>query len=104
MPCAVSRTWFWPPRQLAAVHGGFISITDDSVKILSDLAELADWYALSGAQIKNAALAGAFLAASSGQVIHQRHFLWAIEREFDKAGRAHPGYPAHHAQHAQPAH
>jgi F-type H+-transporting ATPase subunit epsilon len=30
------------PRQLAAVHGGFISITDDSVKILSDLAELAD--------------------------------------------------------------
>jgi len=69
-----------------------------------DLAELADWYALSGAQIKNAALAGAFLAASSGQVIHQRHFLWAIEREFDKAGRAHPGYPAHHAQHAQPAH
>lgn len=59
-----------------------------------DLAELADWYALSGAQIKNAALAGAFLAASAGQGIHQRHFLWAIEREFDKAGRAHPGYPA----------
>lgn len=64
-----------------------------------DLTELADWYALSGAQIKNAALAGAFLAAASGDVtgdvIHQRHFLWAIEREFDKAGRAHPGYPTH---------
>jgi F-type H+-transporting ATPase subunit epsilon len=30
------------PRELAAVHGGFISITDDSVKILSDLAELAE--------------------------------------------------------------
>jgi len=29
-------------RQLAAVHGGFISITDDNVKILSDLAELAE--------------------------------------------------------------
>jgi F-type H+-transporting ATPase subunit epsilon len=28
-------------RQLAAVHGGFISITDDTVTILSDLAELA---------------------------------------------------------------
>ena len=27
---------------LAAVHGGFISINDDHVKILSDLAELAD--------------------------------------------------------------
>jgi len=29
-------------RRLAAVHGGFISITDNSVKILSDLAELAE--------------------------------------------------------------
>jgi hypothetical protein len=69
-----------------------------------DLTELADWYALSGAQIKNAALAGAFLAASSGQVIHQKHFLWAIEREFDKAGRAHPGYPARHAHIANAVH
>lgn len=61
-----------------------------------DLAELAAWYALSGAQIKNAALAAAFLAASADQVIHQRHFLLAVEREFDKAGRAHPGFPPQH--------
>jgi hypothetical protein len=61
-----------------------------------DLAELAAWYALSGAQIKNAALAAAFLAAAAGQRIHQRHFMLAVEREFDKAGRAHPGFPAHH--------
>lgn len=61
-----------------------------------DLVELAEWYAISGAQIKNAALAAAFLAAAAGQAIGQRHFLWAIEREFDKAGRAHPGYPPHH--------
>jgi F-type H+-transporting ATPase subunit epsilon len=27
---------------LAAVHGGFIEVSDDNVKILSDLAELAD--------------------------------------------------------------
>ncbi|HVN50064.1 MAG TPA: ATP synthase F1 subunit epsilon [Acidimicrobiales bacterium] len=27
--------------ELAAVHGGFISVTDDDVKILSDVAELA---------------------------------------------------------------
>lgn len=27
---------------VAAVHGGFIEVTDDHVKILSDLAELAD--------------------------------------------------------------
>jgi F-type H+-transporting ATPase subunit epsilon len=27
--------------ELAAVHGGFISVTDDQVKVLSDVAELA---------------------------------------------------------------
>ncbi len=61
-----------------------------------DLPELAAWYALSGAQIKNAALAAAFLAAAAGLHIHQRHFLLAVEREFDKAGRAHPGFPPHY--------
>jgi SpoVK/Ycf46/Vps4 family AAA+-type ATPase len=60
-----------------------------------NLPELAAWYAISGAQIKNAALAAAFLAAAASSRIHQRHFLLAIEREFDKAGRAHPGFPAH---------
>lgn len=58
-----------------------------------NLRELAEWYAIAGAQIKNAALAAAFLAASNQARIAQRHFLWAIEREFDKAGRAHPGFP-----------
>jgi SpoVK/Ycf46/Vps4 family AAA+-type ATPase len=61
-----------------------------------DLAELAAWYALSGAQIKNAALAAAFLAAAAGLRIRQGHFLLAVEREFDKAGRAHPGFPSHY--------
>ncbi|WP_313952980.1 ATP-binding protein [Accumulibacter sp.] len=59
------------------------------------LPELAAWYALSGAQIKNAALAAAFLAAAGGREIHQHHFLLAVENEFDKAGRAHPGFPPH---------
>lgn len=58
-----------------------------------DLDELADWYALSGAQIRNAALAAAFLAAAEASAISQRHFLQAISREYDKAGKAHPGYP-----------
>ena len=62
-----------------------------------DLAQLASWYPISGAQIKNAALAAAFLAAGARRGIHQRHFLLAIEREYDKAGRAHPGYPPHAA-------
>lgn len=58
-----------------------------------DLAELAEWYALSGAQIRNAALGAAFLAATQGCEIRQHHFLAAIEREYDKAGKAHPGFP-----------
>jgi len=61
-----------------------------------NLEELTDWYTLSGAQIKNAALAAAFLAATTGSTIRQQHFLLAIEREFDKAGRAHPGFPPHY--------
>lgn len=60
-----------------------------------DLHELAEWYAISGAQIRNAALGAAFLAAAEGGAaqIGQRHFLRAIEREYDKAGKAHPGHP-----------
>jgi hypothetical protein len=70
----------------------------------ADLAldELAAWYALSGAQIRNAALAAAFLAAGEGALLAQRHLLAAIEREFTKAGRAHPGRPPPRAP-ARPA-
>jgi len=65
-----------------------------------DLQELAEWYAISGAQIRNAALAAAFLAAAEGAAVYkpaaigQQHFLIAIEREYDKAGKAHPGFPS----------
>jgi hypothetical protein len=58
-----------------------------------NLAELAEWYALSGAQIRNASLGAAFLAVADGGQIKQTHFLQAIEREYDKAGKAHPGNP-----------
>ena len=68
-----------------------------------DLAELAAWYALTGAQIKNAALGAAFLAAAEGTALQQRHFLLAVEREFDKAGRAHPGFPPQHLHGASAA-
>lgn len=63
-----------------------------------DLDQLAQWYAVTGAQIKNAALAAAFLAAASGNAISQQHFLQAIEREYDKAGKAHPGFPPQRAE------
>ena len=62
-----------------------------------DLAMLADWYPLSGAQIRNAALGAAYLAAAerstASRAIAQRHLLLAVSREFDKAGRAFPGHP-----------
>ncbi|MGZ4683575.1 MAG: F0F1 ATP synthase subunit epsilon, partial [Acidimicrobiales bacterium] len=38
------------PRETAAVHGGFISISDDNVTILSDLAELASGIDVARAQ------------------------------------------------------
>ena len=60
-----------------------------------DFQQLADWYAISGAQIRNAALGAAFLAAAEGDQLRQRHFLLAIAREYEKAGKAHPGQPPH---------
>ena len=36
--------------EIAAVHGGFISVIDNSVKILSDLAELKDTISVTRAQ------------------------------------------------------
>lgn len=83
-PNALTRTQLWrqhlPPQ----------APLDTDV----NLAQLAEWYAISGAQIRNAALAAAFLAADEGAGrIAQRHFLIAIEREYDKAGKAHPGFP-----------
>lgn len=58
-----------------------------------DLTELAAWYPITGAQIRNAALGAGFLAAAQGSAIQRDHLLQAIEREYDKAGRAHPGFP-----------
>src|SRR5262245_43976073 len=43
-----------------------------------------------------ATTAAAFLAAEKDRRIQHRHFLLAVEREFDKAGRAHPGFPPHY--------
>ena len=44
--------------------------------------------------IRNAATAAGFLAASDGTRILQNHFVHAIRREYEKAGRAFPGVPA----------
>ncbi len=52
-----------------------------------DIAMLADRYHLAGGNIRNAALAAAFLAASDGGVISLKHIQSAIRREHQKMGR-----------------
>jgi SpoVK/Ycf46/Vps4 family AAA+-type ATPase len=53
-----------------------------------DLGALAAAHRLSGGQIKNAALAAAFLAASDGEVVAREHVEAALRREYEKLGRA----------------
>jgi ATPase family protein associated with various cellular activities (AAA)/winged helix domain-containing protein len=57
------------------------------------LPEIAGAYPLVGGLIKNAAVAAAFLAAAAGRPIDRSHLLHAIQREYQKAGKAFPGPP-----------
>ncbi len=52
-----------------------------------NLAEVAARYRLAGGNIRNAAIAAAYLAAADGQVITQAHIRSAIRREHQKMGR-----------------
>ncbi|WP_344098031.1 ATP-binding protein, partial [Streptomyces stramineus] len=58
-----------------------------------DLEQLAALYPLTGALIRNAAVAAAYLAAEQGTPIGPAHFALAVRREYAKAGRAYPGDP-----------
>jgi SpoVK/Ycf46/Vps4 family AAA+-type ATPase len=53
-----------------------------------DLDALAAGHRLSGGQIKNAALAAAYLAASNGGLISHEHLEHALRREYEKSGRS----------------
>ena len=53
-----------------------------------DLAFLARQFKLTGGNIKNIALAAAFLATRNGTFICQAHLLQATHREFQKLGKA----------------
>jgi SpoVK/Ycf46/Vps4 family AAA+-type ATPase len=55
-----------------------------------DLDQLAARYPVSGALIRNAAVAAAFLAAEATTPICAAHFASAMRREYAKAGRAYP--------------
>lgn len=58
-----------------------------------NLYELAALYPVVGGVIRNAAVAAGFLAATDGVPIDRRHFIHAIRREYEKAGRSFPGMP-----------
>jgi hypothetical protein len=53
-----------------------------------DLAYHANRFKLSGGNIKNVALAAAFLAANDGGVVTMAHLFRATEREYQKMGKA----------------
>lgn len=52
-----------------------------------DLSFLAHQFKLSGGNIKNIALAAAFLAAEDGAEVRMCHLLQATRREFQKLGK-----------------
>jgi hypothetical protein len=52
-----------------------------------DVERLAGGFRLSGANIKNAAMHAAFLAAAAGSRIGMEHVLQAIRREYQKMGK-----------------
>ena len=51
--------------------------------------ELASLYPIVGGHIRNAAVGAAYLAARENTSIKRRHFIEAIRREYEKAGKAH---------------
>jgi hypothetical protein len=55
-----------------------------------DLDGLARRYDLSGAQIRDATLDAAYLAAADGRVVTEAYLLTGIQRQFEKAGRTAP--------------
>lgn len=57
---------------------------DDAV----DLDDLAQRFALSGAQIRDASLDAAYLAAADGRVVTHEYLVTGVQRQLEKAGRS----------------
>lgn len=55
-----------------------------------DLAGLARRYPLTGAQIREATLDAAYLAAANGRVVTEQHLVAGVRRQYEKAGRTVP--------------
>ncbi len=59
-----------------------------------DFAAMADRYPLTGAQIRDAAIEAAYLAAADGRVVTEAHLGSAVRSQYVKTGRTVPGAPA----------
>ncbi|MFI6567440.1 ATP-binding protein [Streptomyces sp. NPDC050534] len=55
-----------------------------------DLAELAHRYPLTGAQIREATVDAAYLAAADGRIVTGEHLLTGIRRQYEKSGKSVP--------------
>ncbi|WP_408635674.1 ATP-binding protein [Phytohabitans suffuscus] len=55
-----------------------------------DRGALARRYNLTGAQIRDATLEAAYLAAANGRVVTEEHLLTGVRRQYEKAGRTLP--------------
>ncbi|MGW4095834.1 ATP-binding protein [Mycobacterium sp. NPDC004974] len=59
-----------------------------------DLDVLARLYPVTGAAIRNASIAAAFMAASENRTVTQNHLITAVRREYTKAAMPFPGEPS----------
>lgn len=59
-----------------------------------DFPALADRFALTGAQIRDAAIEAAYLAAADGRVVTEAHLGTAVRSQYVKTGRTLPSPPA----------
>jgi AAA+ superfamily predicted ATPase len=64
---------------------------------------LARQFKLSGGNIKNVALAAAFLAAADGGIVTMAHLLHAVRREFQKLGKVVTEFDPQEVSHEPPA-
>jgi SpoVK/Ycf46/Vps4 family AAA+-type ATPase len=74
------------PERLRIWQGVFPAATPRGDDM--DLGFMAKQFKLAGGNIKNIAVASAFLAAEDGARVSMRHLLWATRRELQKMGKS----------------
>ena len=76
-----------PARRIAAASGSGCGHRTHLVRDDLNLDVMARRFEVAGGNIRNIALAAAFLAADDGQVVRMTHLMHATRREFQKMGK-----------------